>query len=675
MLAYGHKHYGPSFWKEVLADGAAYKGIFYPFSAAMKRRSGMGSKAFYQATLKENQKQWRDNEKGHANRFILPAKQVRTLTNITFPLPATDGHLIYYQSSFDKIGAFFSTNEQDDPIQLVVKGRAVEAYHSLNSDWLMWTEINQDPRWVERKYTDVVRYQVSTGHRKRIIKKQKYFSPHSNKAGNQFVAVHQGESAENSLHVVNVSTGEVDIVFENPGDWVYTFPKWSSNDDQIISAVRNPAGEMALISIDVTSERVDTLRPFRNVMIGAPYVSGQWIIFSATADGAENVFLRSQVTGSEKQLTFESNGAFNPSLRDLTISLSVDTAPTHSRTASQRGLSYARNILEEIPDHPYHIKKYKPSAHLFNVHTWGFDFDDPILSLRAVSTNVLNNVEISAGADYNYDLERFAPFARMTIATLYPQVTVLANTYKRNAVISDTTRFWREVNLTGALSADLNFSSGIYSRSLVPVLGINQTFFSGDLSGTLTSALARMTYIQRRIKARKNLFTKNGQYLQLALTESIDQRQARQIQVRTGVALPGVGINHSLVLHADHKSDLIGGDFQYSSGLSQRGLGVVPGDQIWRFSANYHMPLCYPDWGLAGLIYIYRMRSNLFFDHTRAELEGTIAPRSTVGIELVFDVNLVNELATSFGVRYNYALDGVKTLNTIEFFIPVYRFE
>jgi hypothetical protein len=142
---------------------------------------------------------------------------------------------------------------------------------------------------------------------------------------------------------------------------------------------------------------------------------------------------------------------------------------------------------------------------------------------------------------------------------------------------------------------------------------------------------------------------------------------------------PGLFTNHSLVINAswqkrDTLPDLFSKTFSYSRGyeaLSTRGM--------YKFGANYHFPLLYPDWGFGNIIFFQRIRANAFYDHTvaRARLNGVLTDiknRST-GAEIYFDCKAWNELPVSFGFRYSHLLDkdlrnpGVK--NLWEFIIPI----
>ncbi len=83
------------------------------------------------------------------------------------------------------------------------------------------------------------------------------------------------------------------------------------------------------------------------------------------------------------------------------------------------------------------------------------------------------------------------------------------------------------------------------------------------------------------------------------------------------------------------------------------------GDNEFVVGANYQMPLFYPDWGFAGLIYLQRIRLNLFTDIsqvTNNSLNMTY-DQNSYGFELIVDATVVNQLRLSFGLRNSVLLD------------------
>ncbi len=105
---------------------------------------------------------------------------------------------------------------------------------------------------------------------------------------------------------------------------------------------------------------------------------------------------------------------------------------------------------------------------------------------------------------------------------------------------------------------------------------------------------------------------------------------------------------------------------------------------MYKWGANYHLPLLYPDAGIANIVYLLRVRANLFYDNTVGKVAYTNGLRintdfRSTGTEFFFDTKWWNELPVSFGFRYSYLLDrdlfGGAGSNRFEFILPVNLFQ
>lgn len=83
---------------------------------------------------------------------------------------------------------------------------------------------------------------------------------------------------------------------------------------------------------------------------------------------------------------------------------------------------------------------------------------------------------------------------------------------------------------------------------------------------------------------------------------------------------------------------------------------------MYKWGVNYHLPLCYPDAGFGNIVYLLRVRANLFYDDTRAHDFYTNANKfsatfKSTGAEIYFDTKCWNEALISFGIRYSHLLN------------------
>ena len=99
---------------------------------------------------------------------------------------------------------------------------------------------------------------------------------------------------------------------------------------------------------------------------------------------------------------------------------------------------------------------------------------------------------------------------------------------------------------------------------------------------------------------------------------------------------------------------LFGSRFPYSRGYTEAYLS-----RMWKLGANYHFPVWVPDWGFANILYLQRIRANIFYDLTRVYSRNklvTVDQRS-VGTEFYFDTNWWNQYPLTFGFRISTRLD------------------
>jgi hypothetical protein len=100
---------------------------------------------------------------------------------------------------------------------------------------------------------------------------------------------------------------------------------------------------------------------------------------------------------------------------------------------------------------------------------------------------------------------------------------------------------------------------------------------------------------------------------------------------------------------------------------------------MWRISGNYHLPLILPDWGVANILYIQRIRANLFYDFQRlfSNNKKSSADLRSAGIEFYADTKWWNQYPLTFGIRVSRLLDDdprggyPKGTNLFEFIVPV----
>jgi hypothetical protein len=728
LCNYGRETYGNDFWKDVVADAGKYEGIFYPFSKATERQSGIGTKGFYFAAMDFYKDHWSDQQSliDASTDVSLPEKQ--TFTTYQFPYQLANGNILAYKASFNRIGGFYEIDPDGNEKLIKRQGRVLDNYYSYKNDKIVWAELGQDERWSWQTKSNIVTYDIRAKKRTRITSSARYFSPDLSDDGKKLVVFQATPELGYHLLIISSEDGSLLQKIENPENFYYSYPKWGKDGKHILVLTRDALGKVALVKIEIASGKHQVLVPFTNHQLGIPFEANDHIFFSASFAGVDNIFAFDkqsgdilqvtngnlgsyQVFAGEGELLFSKFSSLGNSLKRMEIDQEkwnpisiiepVDMPEYDFIAVEDEG----SDITQKIPDYSYEVTKYPKASNLINLHSWSLYFEDPNYEWALKSNNILNTLNMDLGVRYNRNDAAFTYFFNADYAQYYPVLSFAASAGRRNALarvvdenntVVDTVNVgWWESVLRPGITLPFNLSSGLYSSHLN--LSGFYSYTNVDFTNKTTEQLpeiedfsydsytAGFSFINRRKKARKNIFAKNSQYLAFSYDRLIDAERVDQIYFDSEWTFPGFSVNHNLVFQASYQQEdpesfpRFGDNFFYA-----RGYNRPLYDYIYKVGTNYHFPLAYPDWGFWGIIYFYRIRTNVFFDYSRAHFTASdsnfesVKLYNSTGAEFILDTKVLNLYDFTFGFRFSYLINedpSNSTLkNTFEFFIPITRF-
>ena len=109
MVRHGRAQYGEDYWTRVLKSAAAYKGIIYPFSRALKKEGGERSKKLYSSMIEDFSAQWDVNENIFGETVFPLIKN--EVSNYYYPKFDRDSMLYFMHGSYDKANAFYKLED------------------------------------------------------------------------------------------------------------------------------------------------------------------------------------------------------------------------------------------------------------------------------------------------------------------------------------------------------------------------------------------------------------------------------------------------------------------------------------------------------------------------------------------------------------------------------------
>jgi hypothetical protein len=716
LVAYGRLTQGPEFWKGVTQDAVRFKPFFYPFQGAVKKNSGLTFKTFVAKSFEHAHDEMHLSNVTDTLKPLLKTNY-RYVTDYHFPHMLGKDSILVLKKSYRQIPAFYMVTPAGEK-KIAVKDIGLDDFFTYKNGRLAYTIYKPHSRWSWKDYSGINVLDIHTGKRTRLTTGTKYFSPDISHDGQKIVAAEADPFGKSRLVILDASNGNVIQYLPNPDQLFFTYPCFSKTDQEIFSAVRNIAGKMAVIGIHTETGKQRILVPFSYKPIAFTRVRGDYIVFTASYKGKDQVWAWNDVTGELNWLTGHYTGSYEADLEPAEkillysrftaegMQLYREKIDQPKVTALSDWLSASNDVyaadalkwknmadLQTVRDVPAGETPYKKSFRIFNFHSWRPWYEQPDWSLSIYSENVLNTFKSELYYQYNQN-EGYSKFGfNATYGGYYPWITGGASyTFDRlvqgGPLNADTTISyrWDEFNANAGLRLPLNFSGGRHFRflTLSAVLNDQQLFFKNTPTGKPDNR--HFNYLQGSIlwnmqvqQAAQHIFPRFAHTVLVQQRTAIGGTSANQFLTSANLYLPGIIPTHNLVLNGSYQArDTLGEYFFTNNFALARGYPGVDFPRMWKWAINYHFTIAYPDWGFAQALYFHRVRANVFYDdsYVKSLRSGTVTPLRSFGTEVYLDLRLWNQQAISLGLRYSRLLDAEKyqnppNANQWEFIIPL----
>jgi hypothetical protein len=693
---YTRNKYGTDVWKYILSDAGRYTYFPYPFSRAMQRHTGQQTHQMYKLAYAQLKKDWEDELKLIKLTPIdaVTKKNGKTVTNYRYSQVLNDNSIIALKNSYSEIGHLIQIKNGVEE-KLTTYGITQETFLSENNGILAWTELQQDPRRANRNYTRIVTYDIENSAKKYVTTKSKYFSPQVSSTGAKIITVKADENIKNKLVVLNAINGNVINEIPNPKNDFLSFPKWT-NDDTGIVYIAKRNSQLALMKYDFKDQTTTTLTEWTAHTIGATDVTDDYVYFSASFSGIDNIY-RVSLNGDKKinQLTSVKIGAYEPTVSNDETTLIMGEFTEMGYVLSKVDLkeselknnvisyqepidmdrynvhtnSKEQNILESIEQGNYEVKDYNGFFNGLKLHSWNFGNTDGNPTFDLHFANILSNFQARVGVLNNLNEETSNLVGEITFGKWFTEIGLQGEYMNREIEYfsSDTVaiKSFDESNYGLSLSIPLNWLKENYLYSFSPSVKYSKRMTSNyndnqihdtklnfnTLSSSVSLSVLRKTALQ-------NIHPRYGFSFDYHHQSSISDIEAKRIKTSSLFYLPGLDNNHGIKIDIDWQKELNSNEYQFSDMFFySRGYENAPNDETFRVGFNYALPLAYPDWGYAGLTYFKRIRANLFYDMGQTKLDGISSKLNSYGAELIFDNTFMNVLPISIGMRQSFLLN------------------
>jgi hypothetical protein len=495
---------------------------------------------------------------------------------------------------------------------------------------------------------------------------------------------------------------------------LFTDPKFI-DDNSLVCAVRLLDGKSALAIADVTSGSIERLTPPSFNVVGYPCVNNGMIYFTGSYGGNDDVFA---LRLSDKKIFRISNGALgnyfvNAAIGKITWSaftaegyqlqqmeekdmqltpvneIALENVTTRfpvSRSNEVSDVLLSPSVNRRLP-----VRNYSKSTRLLNFHSWRPYYEDPVFTFSLYGENVLNTLQTEIYYLYNQDDRTNAAGISAVYGQWFPYLNIGTEmTFALQDSVGRLLQQWNQLDTRVGFNIPLDLTRGRTYNLLN--FGTNYYFTNQLLTGPTKNLLSPINYSslqnyvswsQRVESARQHIYPRLGYSINLNHRFAVTTLDGYQFFASGALYLPGLLSNHSLVLtgafqQRDTLRALFGSRIADARGYSDY-YRTTAGSRMWRLSANYHLPLFIPDWGFGDILYLQRIRANLFYDIQRlfSNKKQPVIDLPSVGAELYVDTKWWNQYQLTFGVRVSHLLENdprarlAKGSNVFELILPV----
>lgn len=683
LVAFGRKQYGDTFWPLVSKNAAAFKGVFYPFQHAIQQQTGMAFSKFVAAAFND----YRANKPTSDSLHWITTVAEKGVTEYLLPVKGNDSSVWVLKKNDRAIPAFYRIAADGKETFLANRQIASDDAFTFRNGKIIYATIEPDHRWGNHDYTRIVVLSTQSAQTATIRKRVKMVTPDISEDGNKILVSEIQPGKEASI-VQLTKDGEETFRLGIPG-YQLSEPRFAANSAHFFATIRDSRGYMSIVDIvPGSADSVKWLLPLTNRVIAHLQVQSDTLLFTTTYQQQDELWALLPSAGSVYRLSRLTTGIYQGALLNShQLIASVFTGYGHRLAILQplwekvipedaistiyNNLPYEkenRTWLQHLPAGNYTVSRYRQSWQPFNFHSWRPFFEMPEYSFSIYGENVLKTFQHQLQYVYNQNEGSHRVGYDGVYGGTYVQPLVgIQQTWHRTANFNaDTLVNFREMNTYVGGRLPLNFSGGNRYRfvTLQSTLNYRQVQYTGAAQKWLdnfdqVSVESSLQYTSQVQQTRQQLFPRYAHAFSITYKKSASPQQAYQWLARGSVWLPGFSpVHHWVITAAAQTRDTLKQYYFTNRFPFARGYQAIDYPDLLGGGINYHFPVAYPERGWAQVVYLLRVRSAIFYDHTigisrRTGLQRTF---NSVGTEWYFDTRWWNQLPVSVGFRYSRLL-------------------
>lgn len=742
LTAYTRIKYGANVWSDVQSHVARNSYTLLPtpftFYRGLKKNVGLSQEELYNGVFDYLDSTWtmQIGEKDLNNPKYFQSYAIKDYENYINPIVVNDNSIIALKDGLSHIPQFVLVNNKSEEI-LYEPGYLISNDFSYSNNLLVWAEYKPDIRWENREFTTIKVLNIKTKNEFELVKKTRYFSPDLSPGSEKIVVVKVDQKNQSSLVVLNTFNGSV-INETSSNQGFLQRPKWSI-DEKYIYVIELVNSNKQVCRYDLENHKWETLFKHPDADIQRVLPVDNYVFFHSTFNGTDNVYVFDENSKEIYQLSdskfgiseFDyvankneliTNEYTSQGFRLATIPVEralwkkIDQNEVHKFEFAEKLKEQEESEFDQIirEDKEFISKPYRKYLNLFNFHSWipfyvdynEIDFGNAFTDYSEIYNNVHPGVTLlsqnklsttEAIIGYAYKDGNHYVSSSIELKGQYPVLKITANYGTDQLVRTTSNAAWEPQSNIGysyeaVIYVPFNLTKGKFIKGFRPEVSVeyfdnlyynyeNNYYIEG-----LEIMQSRLLFYAYQRKADRDITPRLGAIFDFNLFNTPFESELYNY-IYSGDAifyLPGKG-NSSFKINFGYQFQdpllyLFSSDFSFPRGIQNKRT-----EKMVKVYGDYIFPIIYPDWSLGSLLYLKRIRGDIFADYayntyrtlneTQTAIIWPVDHNFSFGFELTADYHLLRTIfPLSTGLRVGYAPTENTPFYEVLFGIDLYSF-
>ena len=670
MMAWSYSKYDQQMWRKALNLTGNAPFLINPVNLSLRKSASLTKNRLFKETFDSLSTAWTkdDSKSGSLIYTVMNPSKGKKFINYYSPVLAGNDDIIAVKTSLSDPPSLVLIRSSDKSEKRIhIPGNIYPYYISYGNGRLVWVETHSDPRWENREWSDIIVMDVDNDQTHRLTRKSRYMSASISPDGSLIAAIENRTDNRNTLNILDAVSGDRLHSADSPGNAALQRPQWDPSGAFLTVIHLTEQGE-GILRFSLEDKTWQTLIETGTDDIQSSFLRNDSLFYVSSLNGTENIYLR-KPDGTVTPLTRSRFGATDLSLNGSLMLFADYTSSGNNISSIRIPEATATGPVVKSPDsylinrfkaqkppaedasgNAYFPSPYRKWKNLFRFHSWMpfyADIDEIQDDLSAVAPGFTlmtqNNLSsLISTFGYEYTGQRHKFHSKISWMGWYPMFEtgieygnpVYVEKFRED--VADPEILSDGYSWTSKIYLPLTFRGGTFTKQLYlsasssiknDYIWLHDKDTWDNLQNQLTG---RIYFSNYRRQALRDIYPRLAQTIDLSYSDyPFDSRIYGDIMSgKVSLYFPGALKNHGFRLRLEAEKQnpekyVLGNRISFARGYigarkpdNGRWYDNIISQELMTGSIDYFMPVAYPDFRLGGIMYMTRIRSDLFYDRS-----------------------------------------------------------